>query len=450
MKPVFGILEKKSSSMIKVLLDVTYAVKGQSGIPTDSRNMAISILKNREIKTDLIIFDSSKYKLNLLGNASKFKYYEILKKISQRIPSKYQPMKRLTYELSLLVVNIMRSRKNKIDLILSERSIIEIFPDLDLIFNNHNFYKSSYTHEQRISRPKFFRSIKIRTNTYNFYIQNHVDAIEISPETKHVVRLHDVLPITHPELFSFISRKFFSRNFRKLSKKDNIYWIVNSGHTANELRKLLPSTKFIQVINCVIKYEPSKIEISKKKNQFIMINTIEPRKNIRFAIETFRIAKESKIVGDDAVLVICGNKGWKEEKLYTDLANSIFGPDVKFYEGLNDLEIKNILFESKYLLSTSIAEGFSMPPLEGMSQGCLPIVSDISAHRELVGTYGFFFANNSDALLMAFEKAIKFCDESDYLTRIIEMQHYVSSNFSADKIEENWHDFFRRQLEVEP
>ena len=436
--------------MIKVLLDVTYAVKGQSGIPTDARNMATSILRNREIKTDLIIFDSSKHKWNLRNDVSKSIFYQILRKISQRIPVENGVIRRLVYQLLLQFVSIIKLRRNKTDLGASERNICEIFTYLNPIFSKHDLYRSSYTHEQRIFRPSFLPSIKIRTHAYNFYIQNHIDAIEISPETKHVVRLHDVLPITHPELFSFISRKFFVHNFRKMSEKEDIYWIVNSKHTGNELKKLLPFTKFIQVINCVIKYEPLKIQNEKKKNQFIMVNTIEPRKNIRFAVETFRLAKERNIVGDDAVLVICGNKGWKEEKLYKDLASSVFGPDIKFYEGLNDLEIKNILVESKFLLSTSIAEGFSMPPLEGMSLGCIPIVSDISAHRELVGKYGFYFANNSEALLMAFDQAINFCNKSDYMTRVIEMQNYISSNFSAVKIEENWNEFFRRQLAVEP
>ncbi len=133
-----------------------------------------------------------------------------------------------------------------------------------------------------------------------------------------------------------------------------------------------------------------------------------------------------------------GEEGWQETKLVSNLRGKVFGQDVNYVEGVTDFELKKIYKESKIVLSTSDAEGFGLPPLEGMANGCVPVLSDIPQHRETIADFGIFFSpDNLSSLVDSLAAAVKISDDSttDLSSK---MQQHIIENFSEELISEKW------------
>jgi len=124
------------------------------------------------------------------------------------------------------------------------------------------------------------------------------------------------------------------------------------------------------------------------------------------------------------------------------LRRQIFGKDIIFREGVPDFELEKIYSESKIVLSTSAAEGFGLPPLEGMAYGCLPVVSDIPQHRETVKDLGLYFKGDSPQKVAEKlgESYIILTENGKNLAN--KMIEYVQSNYSQDVIGKRWLDLF--------
>jgi glycosyltransferase involved in cell wall biosynthesis len=107
------------------------------------------------------------------------------------------------------------------------------------------------------------------------------------------------------------------------------------------------------------------------------------------AIEIFKRVKEKV---PDVELIIVGDG--PDRKRLMELAR---GENVKFTGFVPEQEKLRILRRAKVLLSCSEFEGFGIVPIEALACGAIPVVSDIPAHREVVGKHGFLFRNASEA-----------------------------------------------------
>lgn len=72
----------------------------------------------------------------------------------------------------------------------------------------------SVSYLARFSRPRYLKPFKLATPEYQVFIQQQVDPIAVGKKTIHVVRLHDFLPITHPQYFDQNGVKLFSKSLR--------------------------------------------------------------------------------------------------------------------------------------------------------------------------------------------------------------------------------------------
>ena len=90
------------------------------------------------------------------------------------------------------------------------------------------------------------------------------------------------------------------------------------------------------------------------------------------------------------------------------------------------------------MLSAAAAEGFGLPPLEGMINGCVPVVSDIPQHRETVRTNGFYFAaENPEGIANALGEAAALVAGND--SQIAKnLRNYVEENYSEEVIGKMW------------
>jgi glycosyltransferase involved in cell wall biosynthesis len=291
----------------------------------------------------------------------------------------------------------------------------------------------------RFARHPKFKNFKINTKEYDLYIQQQIDPITVSDNTRHVVRLHDILPITHPQFFENLAVHIFSRGLSALLKDDNIYWVLDTKSSATEFKKIFGEKLSVFAIPCAVglQYESIPTSIEKTENRILVINTIEPRKNITTIIEAFEIAKNNSVIPNDYILTILGSKGWQDENLYQKLVGGKYGNYVEFIESPSDLLVAEYLERSKILVSASSAEGFGLPPLEGMLFGCIPVVSDIPQHRETIGEHGIFFQIDSNALSQALQRAHLLSQD---LTKkdFAKMNEHVRQQFSLPRVQELW------------
>ncbi len=136
--------------------------------------------------------------------------------------------------------------------------------------------------------------------------------------------------------------------------------------------------------------EIEKYRYSKEKQQTIVVlGRLVSYKRVDMAIEIFRRVREKV---PDVKLVIVGDG--PDRKRLMKLASD---EGIKFMGFVPEQEKLRILQRAKVLLSCSEFEGFGIVPIEALACGAFPVVSDIPAHREVVGEHGFLFREASEA-----------------------------------------------------
>jgi glycosyltransferase involved in cell wall biosynthesis len=117
---------------------------------------------------------------------------------------------------------------------------------------------------------------------------------------------------------------------------------------------------------------------------FLMVGTIEPRKNHRQVLEAF---KKLWITGVDARLIIVGREQWKSEELLVEMAElEEAGRALVLIRNASDSDLKWLYENSSALIMASEVEGFGLPIAEARQAGLPIICSDIPVFLEVGGS----------------------------------------------------------------
>jgi glycosyltransferase involved in cell wall biosynthesis len=427
--------------MRRILYDLTYADRGKSGIPRDSRTLGKILGSLRDYELNCVT-SSTEY----VPRKLKLEKQEVKTIATYRFRANFfrrqglhffAKMKSLSYFL-LQAFNPMRN-VSLIKVTTSNKQEILTRMQLNSIEGINSLFVFGISYPARFISPIWYPLHRINTNQYDFFIQQHIDPIRVEKNTIHIVRLHDILPITNPEYFSKIARKAFSNSLKKMLKNKEIIWVMDTNANADQFRKLFGADRRVEVIPCVV-IGPSGNEVFKiksKEKKYLSVNTIEPRKNIGLVIRSFLVAKNYGFVERSSKLIIAGTYGWLEEILIEELRKGKFGADVVFIESPDESDLMELYSQSHFLISASAAEGFGLPPLEGMSFGCVPIVSDIDQHRETIGDRGIYFDLNEKSLIAALKEAEEKTAQFAFDIQG-ELSQYVGSKFSLATVANQW------------
>jgi glycosyltransferase involved in cell wall biosynthesis len=118
---------------------------------------------------------------------------------------------------------------------------------------------------------------------------------------------------------------------------------------------------------------------------FVMLGTIEPRKNHRLLLDVWKqwVASDPH---NAPRLVLAGRRGWENQAVFQLLDRS---PELAAHliecPGLNDAELAALLRGACALLNPSFAEGYGLPVAEALASGVPVIASALAAHREVGG-----------------------------------------------------------------
>mgnify|MGYP001569101958 CR=1 FL=1 len=134
----------------------------------------------------------------------------------------------------------------------------------------------------------------------------------------------------------------------------------------------------------------------------LFVGTLQPRKNITKLIEAF-----SKLKNDKLKLVIVGKKGWLYEEILTAPKKYNVENRVKFLDFVEDGDLPSLYKNALCFVLPSLYEGFGLPVLEAMKNGCPVVTSNISSLPEAGGDAVLYFdPNNVDDIKEKIEKVI--------------------------------------------
>jgi len=133
----------------------------------------------------------------------------------------------------------------------------------------------------------------------------------------------------------------------------------------------------------------------------LMVGTVEPRKNHALLLRAFD-RLEPKAAG----LVIVGRKGWMaEDVLATLTGHPEFGKRLFWYETLDDKALVTLYRHAYASVLPSQYEGYGLPVVEALSQGCATIISDAgSLPHVAAGAAEIFPRQDGEALFAILDR----------------------------------------------
>jgi glycosyltransferase involved in cell wall biosynthesis len=175
----------------------------------------------------------------------------------------------------------------------------------------------------------------------------------------------------------------------------------------------------------------NKLDIRKDSVVFISVGSLVKLKNLKTTVDAFTLFNNT--IENSALLII----GDGPEKKYLDKSNkNIFflGSIANVYEYLQASDI---------YVSSSLSEGLPNSVMEAMATGLPCVLSDISAHHELVST--------DKSLIFAEQNASDACEK--FLVALENKEHYSQNSyhnatklFSAKKMSCNYQELYKRMV----
>ncbi|OLF51458.1 glycosyltransferase family 4 protein [Pseudomonas chlororaphis] len=218
--------------------------------------------------------------------------------------------------------------------------------------------------------------------------------------------IYDLIPLTHPQFCDAGLVRVFNRWFDWIARTADGYIAISATIRDQVHAEMLRRVGREQVAERWFDYfqlgseldqcnehsriDPDLTQLFKQRAPvFLMVSTIEPRKNHGFLIDAFERVWAN---GSQARLCIAGRIGWKCEALierirrHPELNRRLF-----MFNSLNDNSLEYAYSKSTALVFPSYVEGFGLPLVEAMQRGLPAMGSDIPVFREIGGEFMAYF-----------------------------------------------------------
>lgn len=241
--------------------------------------------------------------------------------------------------------------------------------------------------------------------------------------------IHDVLPITHPELFA---EGEFDRHFARIKNIERYcdYLFVNSDYTLSELSRIISGVKAsILKIGTHFSEQRSNILSDPNRSGFVSIGTIEPRKNYLWLARSWLdFCERNASVVNDEKLTIFGKVGWlsrHDMELLSQMTQT--SRHLEIVTGATDLDIADRLSSARAYISASKVEGWGMPLAESLAIGTPVLATNIAAHREATQGLAEYF----DLDLEHFFAVVSACfDACEYEKMTVKTRRFLAWNWN--------------------
>ena len=276
--------------------------------------------------------------------------------------------------------------------------------------------------QKPLEKLEFYKQKWVNTvNSFDIFFSPMYKIPEYIEKNKHIkkyVMLYDPVPLVMDDNIASFEDSWFMQLVHQINKND--YYFTISAFAKNEFIRHIPSLEDPQIMvthlaagssffpdrnaerNRAIK---EKYGILQNKRYFLSLCTIEPRKNLVFAVKNFiTFIKNNNIT--DLVFVLAGGH-WAQfsaeiSKEISDFDNQ---NSIVIQTGYVDEEDLSPLYSNaECFIYVSKYEGFGLPPLEAMQCGTPVITSNAASLPEVVGDAGIMVDPYDDsALVKAYE-----------------------------------------------
>ena len=423
---------------MRIAYDTTYCFRGNTGIPYDAKKLA-TVIAQQDDKVFLVFpknslsYGRSNWRRSVsdLGNAIRSEQGKTI------IPSKF----RLLIDFFF---SIIQRRNIKF---YSPR-----FPLNDNIFKNlistseqKEIYISKISSDRRWARTVLRKPFRISRSVCDIYVQQHIEPISLAKGIKGIVRIHDLIPVTHPQYFDDQAVRLFLRGLKTLlSQGERITWVFDTKANALEFTNLFKPKGKVLSIPCAIDDDALKMELlpnPSSQKYFVMVGTLEPRKNHNLTMSVFEsiIKSSTERSLKKWKLVILGKVGWQSREIVHQVSRLEKEGLVIFIDNPTRDEILGVISQSRFLIYPSSVEGFGLPPLEALALGKPVLVSDIPQNREnLGGQANYFQLGSTKSLEMSMRKMFSLPDTEYSLNKLRSRREFVSNRYSSSVFKDNW------------
>ncbi|VWB16385.1 glycosyltransferase family 4 protein [Burkholderia latens] len=201
-----------------------------------------------------------------------------------------------------------------------------------------------------------------------------------------VCMVHDLIPLTHTEYCRAGTARLHEARVRSaLSTSAGL--ITNSRATLDAVIHYA-SNNGLQVPPAIVaKLGPGMnvddvVSAPLDRPYFVMVGTIEPRKNHWFILHVWRRLVE-RLGSNAPTLVMIGSRGWKYGNVTDMLAEcERIRPSIIHEPNCDDTRLHAWLKHARALLFPSFAEGYGMPVVEALACGVPVLASNLPVFRE--------------------------------------------------------------------
>lgn len=199
---------------------------------------------------------------------------------------------------------------------------------------------------------------------------------------KSVITVHDLVAFLHPHLHQ-AKAAVLEHLFIRLALRKTKRVLSPSENTKKDLMRIFhyPDAKIVvtplgveQAKSTASDLQSVITKYNLPKEFILTVSGLEPRKNVNALIDAMSDIK--------IPLVIIGGKGWKSQKPQKKIKNA---KNIIHIENCDAKDLPAIYSAAKLFVFPSLYEGFGLPPLEAMANGCPVICSNAGSLKEVCG-----------------------------------------------------------------
>lgn len=213
--------------------------------------------------------------------------------------------------------------------------------------------------------------------------------LDARPDVQSVFFVHDLLPLDYPEFWRRGYGARFDLGVAMLARAGRAF-IVSSDAVKERLDRELRTRGRTGVPILSLPFPPflgldgtgkAALEELGAEPYFVMVGTIEPRKNHLLILNIWRRLAERG--GRVPKLVLVGGRGWENEQVIDMLERCIpLRGLVIEAPALTDADMRALVAYARALLYPSFEEGFGLPLAEALTLGTPVLASDIPVLRQ--------------------------------------------------------------------
>lgn len=192
--------------------------------------------------------------------------------------------------------------------------------------------------------------------------------------------------------------------------------------------------------------KPHRFDLLREKNFWLILGTIEPRKNHLRLLEAYA---RLKVDGHtQKPLVIAGQMGWRVDGFHNKIEEMGLQDDVIITGYVSEGEADWLLNNAFSLCYPSLWEGFGLPPLEAMNVGTPVIASNTSSMPEVVGNSGILV--NPYNVEHIFEGMLRLENEDGLAQKLAASGRMRAQHYTWDAAGSAVFDAYKLALELPP